>query len=60
METYTSWSDLKPKLVEARMVRVFNAEAHKARTEILHVDLGFKLTKTTLRVLQALRLYPKP
>lgn len=33
--------------------------AHEARVQILGVDLGFKLTKFTVRGLQALHLYPK-
>lgn len=38
---------------------VFDREAHAARVQILHVDLGFKMTKMALRTLQAVGLYPK-
>lgn len=33
--------------------------AHVARVQILGVDLGYGPTKLVLKVLQALRLYPK-
>jgi len=38
---------------------VADYEAHQARVSILGFDLGRGKTRAVLRVLQALRLYPK-